>query len=82
MDAVKILAKPGNLTWDYDDGADVLYFSIGEPKPAVGVDVGDGLILRYDEAANAVVGLTVIGLRNRLLRGITGAGDGDSGRHA
>ena len=72
MDALKILEKPGNLTWDYDDGADVLYISIGDPKPAVGVDVGDGLILRYDQAANEVVGLTVIGVRDRLIRGLTG----------
>ena len=77
MDALKILEKPGNLTWDYYGGADVLYISIGEPKPAVGVDVGDGLILRYDQAANEVVGLTIIGVRDRLLRGIAGDGGVD-----
>jgi len=31
-----------------------------------GVDIGNGVILRYDEARNAVVGLTVIGLRAKL----------------
>jgi uncharacterized protein YuzE len=51
-----------------DDGfADVLYLSIGEPRPAVGVDVGEGVIVRYDESKKEVVGLTVIGLRARLL---------------
>ncbi len=72
MDAVRILDKPGNLTWDYDEDADVLYISVGEPKPAIGVDVGDGLILRYDEKKHEVVGLTVIGVRDRLLKGIAG----------
>ena len=55
------------LNWDYDAEADVLYLSIGEPQPALGVDIGEGVILRYDEAHNEVVGLTLIGLRSRLL---------------
>lgn len=43
MDAIRILEKPDQITWDYDEEADVLYLSIGEPRPAVGVDIGDGL---------------------------------------
>lgn len=66
MEALKIFEQPTNLSWDYDKEADVLYLSIGEPTPAVGVDIGDGLVLRVDEAKNEVVGLTVIGLRRRL----------------
>jgi uncharacterized protein YuzE len=61
------LDKPSMLNWDYDAEADVLYLSIGEPQPALGVDIGEGVILRYDEAHNEVVGLTLIGLRSRLL---------------
>ena len=48
--------------------ADVLYLSLGQPRPAVGVDIGDGVVLRYDEATQEVVGLTVIGLRAKLAR--------------
>lgn len=70
MEAIKILERPSNLTWDYDEDADVLYISVGQPRPAVGVDIGDGLIVRYDEANHEVVGLTVIGMRDRLLKGI------------
>lgn len=70
MEAVTILEQPTSLTWDYDGEADVLYLSIGEPRPAVGVDIGDGVVLRYDEAAHDVVGLTVIGPRERLLSGL------------
>lgn len=54
--------------WNYDGEADVLYLSPGEPKPAEGVDIGDGLIVLYDEETAEVVGLTVTGLRERLLK--------------
>jgi uncharacterized protein YuzE len=68
METVKILEKPASLSWDYDEEADVLYLSVGEPRPAVGVDIGEGVILRYDEAKKEVVGLTFIGLRARLVK--------------
>jgi len=40
--------------------------SFGAPKPATGVDVGEGVILRYDEKAREVVGLTIVGVGRRL----------------
>ena len=40
--------------------------SVGEPQPALGVDIGDGLVVRYSEAQSAIVGLTIIGLKSRL----------------
>ncbi len=67
------MEKPTHITWDYDEEADVLYISVGEPRPALGVDIGEGVILRYDEAAKEVVGLTLIGLRERLLKGLAEA---------
>jgi uncharacterized protein YuzE len=70
MEAVKILERPVNVTWDYDEEADVLYLSVGDPAPAVGVDIGEGVVLRYDESRREVVGLTIIGLRARLLQGL------------
>lgn len=68
MDALKILEKPSEISWDYDEEADVLYLSVGEPYPALGMDIGEGVILRYDEVKKEVVGLTLIGLRQRLLK--------------
>lgn len=65
---IKILEKPAEVSWDYDEEADVLYLSVGEPRPAIGVDIGEGVIARYDEAQKEVVGITLIGLRARLLR--------------
>jgi uncharacterized protein YuzE len=71
MEAVKILEKPATITWDYDEEADVLYLSIGEPRPAVGTDIGEGVIVRYDEARKEVVGLTLIGLRARFVNSLS-----------
>ena len=73
MEALKILEKPDSLRWDYDQEADVLYLTIGESAPAVGVDIGDGVVVRYDETEKQVVGLTVTGLRERVLKNLPGA---------
>lgn len=70
MEPVKIFEKPAKIDWDYDEEADVLYLSVGGPQPAVSVDIGEGVVLRYDERRKEVVGLTLIGLRDRLLKGI------------
>lgn len=69
MEAViKILEGPAEIDWDYDEDADVLYLSVGEPRTAVSVDIGEGVIARYDEEHKEVVGITLIGLRARLLK--------------
>ena len=70
MESLKILERPAALIWEYDEEADVLYLSIGEARPAVGLDVGEGIIIRYDEAQKEVVGLTLLGLRERTLKGL------------
>ena len=43
----------------YDSEADVLYISFGEPRPAEGLDIGDGTILRVDPEADEVIELTI-----------------------
>lgn len=67
MEAVKVFdKKDAPLDWEYDDDADTLYLSFGKPKPATGVDIGQGVIVRYDEQAREVVGLTIVGVGRRL----------------
>ena len=34
----------------------------------LGIDIGNGVVLRYDEAAREVVGVTLIGLQAQLHR--------------
>ena len=70
MEAIKIPEKKENLNWDYDEEADVLYISMGEPQKALGIDIGDGAIVRYVEATNEVVGPTLIGMKERLLNSL------------
>jgi len=67
MEAIKILEKREHLNWDYDEDADVLYISIGLPRKALGVDIGEGVIIRYLEETREVVGLTVLGMKERLV---------------
>ena len=67
MEVVKLFEKKGiPLDWEYDGEADTLYLSFGAPKPATGIDVGEGVIIRYDERAREVVGLTIVGVGQRL----------------
>ncbi len=77
MEAVKILEKPGTLEWNYDAEADVLYLSLGSRRAAEGVDVGEGVVVRYDPEQREVVGLTVIGMRAKLLRGLGSASESE-----
>ena len=78
MDKIKILEKPTTVDWDYDEDADVLYLSLGKPQHALGIDIGEGVILRYDATSNEVVGLTLIGLRARLLQNLPHAGQSEA----
>lgn len=73
MDTVKVAARVDSFSLDYDEGADVLYVAFGQPRAALGVDIGDGMVLRYDEARQEIVGLTIIGLREKLARGLGSA---------
>jgi uncharacterized protein YuzE len=68
MEALKILEGKPALSWEYDEEADVLYVSAGDPRPAIGKDIGEGVIVRYDEKAREVVGITIIGIMARLTK--------------
>jgi len=67
MEVLKILGKKENLNWDYDEEADVLYISVEKPEKALGLDVGEGVVVRYKEDTREVVGLTIIGVKQRSL---------------
>lgn len=67
---MKIPESTEDVRWEYDAEADVLYVSVGEPRPATGIDLGEGTIARYDEESNDLVGITLVGLRSRLLEGL------------
>lgn len=63
---IKILEDSTTITGFYDREADVLYLSLGEPRDAVALDISDGVIARYNEESETIVGITVMGLRQRV----------------
>lgn len=70
METLKINEKQKDLNWEYDAEADVLYISVGEPRNAERMDIGEGIIARVEPQTMEVVGLTIIGLRQRMLNAL------------
>ena len=57
------MAEPVKTT--YDEEADVLYISFGEPEPADDADVTDqGVVVRMREGK--IVGLTILNAQSRV----------------
>jgi hypothetical protein len=50
----------------FDREADVVYLSFGEPSPAVGEEVAEGVFARYDPGSEELVGLTLVGFSKRF----------------
>ena len=67
MATLKIPEKVSSVI-HYDPEADVLYVSFGEPKPAEGIDIGDGTILRVEPMSKEVVGFTILDFSKRAER--------------
>lgn len=67
MEALNLL--PDNkqqVEWEYDGEADVLYIRFGPPRPAVGIDIGEGTVLCFDEKERKIVGITIIEVSQRV----------------
>ena len=65
MEELKV-EKPGNVTWEYDSEADTLYISFGKPQPALTMDLGSGILMRYVEKTGKIAGFTIVGLSEVL----------------
>lgn len=50
----------------YDKTSDVLYLSVGNPRPAISEELGDDILLRVDPETEEVVGLTILNLASRF----------------
>lgn len=44
----------------YDEEADVLYVSFGEPNPSEVLDTGEDLLIRFDPQTGEITGFTVM----------------------
>lgn len=49
-----------DMTASYDEEADIMYLSLGEPCPAVTWEDESGLLVRLDPETRGFVGLTVV----------------------
>jgi uncharacterized protein YuzE len=67
MAVLKMFEDDKKVVWDYDKEADVLYLSLGEPKKAEGIDIGNGTIIRVSPENNEIVGITIINPLKRTL---------------
>lgn len=50
----------------YDQEGDVLYLSIGDPRPAISEELGDDVLLRVSIDTGEVVGLTILNFSSRF----------------
>jgi len=63
IDIDRSMAEEAQIS--YDDEADVLYISFGEPEPADDADVTDqGVVVRLREGK--IVGLTILNAQSRV----------------
>lgn len=53
------------LMMSYDKDADVLYISLGRPVKAVGRELDNGVVERFDPKSKRIVGFTIIGFSKR-----------------
>jgi uncharacterized protein YuzE len=62
----KAILSLKNVDVNYDEDADVLYLSFGEPREAEdSIEVEDGVIYRLRDE---IVGITIIHIKNRLFK--------------
>ena len=59
-------SKNKGLRLSYDKDADVLYVSVGPPKPAICETLNNGVVVRYDEKTDRIIGFTVIDFIKRF----------------
>ena len=52
----------------YDDIADVLYISFGKSRPGIAQETTIGDFVRFDKKTGAIVGITIIGFKERYMQ--------------
>ena len=54
------------LNFFFDREGDILYLSVGKPRPAIAKEIGDDIIVRVDPKSHRVVGCTILNLTKRF----------------
>lgn len=55
-----------HLRFFFDREADILYLSVGKPRPAISREVGDDIVVRVDPKSRRVIGCTILNLTKRF----------------
>ena len=73
MEQTEFSLAEGEMNWSYDEENDALYIFIGEPGFSLGLDLENGVAIRYRESEESgepkkkeVVGITLVGIRGVL----------------
>ena len=54
------------LQFSYDERADILYISIGDPVPSSTIELGCGVLQRFNPKSKELTGWTILSFRNKL----------------
>lgn len=54
------------IQMSYNKEMDILYLSVGDPRPAISEELEDDILLRLDIETGEVVGLTVLNFSTRF----------------
>ena len=57
-----------DLQISYDELADVLYISFGDPRPGIATEVNDGDFVRVDPYTKKVLGITLLYFKERYMQ--------------
>ena len=60
------MAKSVKLVLEYDAKSDVLFGSLGKPRPSLGEDLKNGVTVFRNEESGEVVGFDIYGFAERL----------------
>src|ERR1044071_3500141 len=66
--AIKVLKNQKDAKWNYNDETDIFYLSTGNSQTAISLEIGDGLIVYYDETKQEVIGVNLTGLLAKVLK--------------
>ena len=55
------------LNFDYEGEVDVVYVSFGKSTKVIGEDLGNGVIISYNEENDNLVGMALIEIKKRII---------------
>jgi len=64
---------------DYDKDSDILYIKMGSARPTISIDTYDGNLMSVDPTTDEVVGITLLGFKQRHLENANEKSDHNGG---